>query len=64
MLKAHDDIRHLQILAAGVDLPLGGTGRPDAVGYKTRTRTKHTLFLHIVVVSLYDCELLGFYRIS
>lgn len=32
LLKAHDDIRHLQILAAGVDLPLGGTGRPDAVG--------------------------------
>ncbi|CAI9117261.1 OLC1v1018615C2 [Oldenlandia corymbosa var. corymbosa] len=30
-LKAHDSIRHLQILA-GVDLPIGGTGRPDAVG--------------------------------
>nr|GEU80496.1 aspartic proteinase-like protein 2 isoform X1 [Tanacetum cinerariifolium] len=32
LLKAHDNLRHLQILAAGVDLPLGGTGRPDAVG--------------------------------
>ncbi|XP_047981764.1 aspartic proteinase 36-like isoform X2 [Salvia hispanica] len=30
-LRAHDDIRHLSILA-GVDLPLGGTGRPDAAG--------------------------------
>lgn len=30
-LRAHDDIRHLSILS-GVDLPLGGTGRPDAVG--------------------------------
>ncbi|KAL6970848.1 hypothetical protein U1Q18_030530 [Sarracenia purpurea var. burkii] len=30
-LKAHDSLRHLQMLA-GVDLPLGGTGRPDAVG--------------------------------
>ncbi|XP_042008635.1 aspartic proteinase 36-like [Salvia splendens] len=30
-LRAHDDIRHLSILA-GVDLPLGGTGRPDASG--------------------------------
>ncbi|KAG8375956.1 hypothetical protein BUALT_Bualt09G0013100 [Buddleja alternifolia] len=30
-LRAHDDVRHLAILA-GVDLPLGGTGRPDAVG--------------------------------
>ncbi|KAL2470165.1 Eukaryotic aspartyl protease family protein [Abeliophyllum distichum] len=30
-LRAHDDLRHLNILA-GVDLPLGGTGRPDAVG--------------------------------
>ncbi|XP_022855321.1 aspartic proteinase-like protein 2 isoform X2 [Olea europaea var. sylvestris] len=29
-LRAHD-VRHLNILA-GVDLPLGGTGRPDAVG--------------------------------
>lgn len=32
-LKAHDTLRHLQILAAGVDLPLGGTGRPDSVGF-------------------------------
>ncbi|XP_071701304.1 aspartic proteinase 36-like [Rutidosis leptorrhynchoides] len=32
LFKAHDDLRHLQILASGVDLPLGGTGRPDAVG--------------------------------
>lgn len=31
-LRAHDDVRHLNILA-GVDLPLGGTGRPDAVGW-------------------------------
>lgn len=31
-LKAHDDRRQLRILA-GVDLPLGGSGRPDAVGY-------------------------------
>ncbi|KAK4483379.1 hypothetical protein RD792_010565 [Penstemon davidsonii] len=30
-LKAHDDVRHLAILS-GVDLPLGGTGRPEAVG--------------------------------
>lgn len=30
-LREHDSIRHLQIIA-GVDLPLGGTGRPDAVG--------------------------------
>lgn len=30
-LRAHDSIRHLQIIA-GVDLPIGGTGRPDAVG--------------------------------
>ncbi|EYU32742.1 hypothetical protein ABFS82_14G041400 [Erythranthe guttata] len=30
-LRAHDDVRHLSI-SAGVDLPLGGTGRPDAVG--------------------------------
>ncbi|XP_076885507.1 aspartic proteinase 36-like [Bidens hawaiensis] len=32
LFKAHDSLRHLQILASGVDLPLGGTGRPDAVG--------------------------------
>ncbi|XP_071713048.1 aspartic proteinase 36-like [Rutidosis leptorrhynchoides] len=32
LFKAHDNLRHLQILASGVDLPLGGTGRPDAVG--------------------------------
>ncbi|KAI3697051.1 hypothetical protein L6452_29771 [Arctium lappa] len=37
VLKAHDDIRHLQwhkVLASGVTLPLGGIGRPgpDAVG--------------------------------
>ncbi|KAK2996318.1 hypothetical protein RJ639_026435 [Escallonia herrerae] len=31
-LKAHDTLRHLRILAAGVDLPLGGTGRPNSVG--------------------------------
>ncbi|XP_059445821.1 aspartic proteinase 36 [Corylus avellana] len=30
-LKAHDSRRQLRILA-GVDLPLGGSGRPDAVG--------------------------------
>ncbi|KAG8654942.1 aspartic proteinase 36 isoform X1 [Manihot esculenta] len=30
-LKAHDDRRQLRILA-GVDLPLGGGGRPDGVG--------------------------------
>ncbi|CAI9776397.1 unnamed protein product [Fraxinus pennsylvanica] len=30
-LRAHDDIRHLNVVA-GVDLPLGGIGRPDAVG--------------------------------
>ncbi|GMP51713.1 hypothetical protein CsSME_00017840 [Camellia sinensis var. sinensis] len=30
-LKAHDNLRHLTMLA-GVDLPLGGTGRPDTVG--------------------------------
>lgn len=32
LFKAHDNLRHLQILASGVDLPLGGTGRPDSVG--------------------------------
>lgn len=32
LLKAHDNLRHSQILAAGVDVPIGGTGRPDAVG--------------------------------
>ncbi|XP_023748697.3 aspartic proteinase 36 [Lactuca sativa] len=32
VLKAHDSLRHLQMLASGVDLPLGGTSRPDAVG--------------------------------
>lgn len=31
-LKAHDSRRQLRILA-GVDLPLGGSGRPDAVGF-------------------------------
>ncbi|CAL5438522.1 unnamed protein product [Camellia sinensis] len=30
-LKAHDNLRHLTMLAS-VDLPLGGTGRPDTVG--------------------------------
>ena len=30
-LKAHDSRRQLQILA-GVDLPLGGSGRPNGVG--------------------------------
>ncbi|PON37795.1 Aspartic peptidase [Parasponia andersonii] len=30
-LKAHDDQRQLRMLA-GVDLPLGGSGRPDAAG--------------------------------
>ncbi|KAG5588730.1 hypothetical protein H5410_049164 [Solanum commersonii] len=30
-LKAHDEKRHLRLLA-GVDLPIGGTGRPDSVG--------------------------------
>ncbi|XP_047332359.1 aspartic proteinase 36-like [Impatiens glandulifera] len=30
-LKAHDDLRNLRMLS-GVDIPLGGTGRPDAVG--------------------------------
>ncbi|TMW91081.1 hypothetical protein EJD97_014814 [Solanum chilense] len=30
-LKAHDEMRHLHILA-GIDLPIGGTGRPDSVG--------------------------------
>ncbi|KAL3506606.1 hypothetical protein ACH5RR_031988 [Cinchona calisaya] len=29
--REHDSLRHLQ-LSAGVDLPIGGTGRPDAVG--------------------------------
>ncbi|KAI7742924.1 hypothetical protein M8C21_008729 [Ambrosia artemisiifolia] len=36
LFKAHDNLRHLQILASGVDLPLGGTGRPDAVGCGAR----------------------------
>ncbi|KAA8531368.1 hypothetical protein F0562_006077 [Nyssa sinensis] len=31
VLKAHDNLRNLRMLA-GVDIPLGGTGRPDAVG--------------------------------
>ncbi|KAM3345127.1 aspartic proteinase 36 isoform X1 [Capsicum galapagoense] len=30
-LKAHDEMRHLQILA-GIDLPIGGDGRLDSVG--------------------------------
>ncbi|XP_059318307.1 aspartic proteinase 39-like [Lycium ferocissimum] len=30
-LKAHDEMRHLRILA-GIDLPIGGSGRPDSVG--------------------------------
>ncbi|XAR48775.1 Nepenthesin [Bertholletia excelsa] len=30
-LKAHDNLRHLRMLAS-VDLPLGGSGRPDTVG--------------------------------
>lgn len=30
-MRAHDSVRHLQIIA-GVDLPIGGTGRPDTVG--------------------------------
>lgn len=30
-LKEHDDQRQLTILA-GIDLPLGGTGRPDIPG--------------------------------
>ncbi|VFQ72428.1 unnamed protein product [Cuscuta campestris] len=30
-LSAHDDMRHLRFLS-GVDLPIGGTGRPDSVG--------------------------------
>lgn len=30
-LRDHDNMRHLQTLG-GVDLPIGGTGRPDAVG--------------------------------
>ena len=33
-LKAHDYRRQLSLLA-GVDLPLGGSGRPDSVGYHT-----------------------------
>lgn len=31
-LKAHDEMRHLHILT-GIDLPIGGTGRPDSVGF-------------------------------
>lgn len=31
-LKEHDDRRQLTILA-GIDLPLGGTGRPDILGF-------------------------------
>lgn len=30
-LKVHDSVRQLRILA-GVDLPLGGSGRPDGLG--------------------------------
>ncbi|XP_047319124.1 aspartic proteinase 36-like [Impatiens glandulifera] len=30
-LKAHDDLRNIR-MASGVDIPLGGSGRPDAVG--------------------------------
>ena len=32
VLKAHDNIRHLQILSTGVSFGLGGTGRFDAFG--------------------------------
>lgn len=34
-LKAHDSLRQLRILT-GVDLPLGGSGRPDGVGLSFR----------------------------
>ncbi|KAJ9558887.1 hypothetical protein OSB04_013501 [Centaurea solstitialis] len=32
VLRAHDSLRHLQILSAGIDVSIGGTGRLDAFG--------------------------------
>lgn len=53
-LRAHDDIRHLSILA-GVDLPLGGTGRPDAAGcalYSTLLLLNFLISLSVFAVEL------------
>lgn len=43
-LKAHDTQRQLRFLA-GVDLPLGGIGRPNAVGYE-----KFISFLELLLI--------------
>lgn len=56
-LKSHDDLRHLHILAAGVDLPLGGIGRPDAVGWVVYSLSfafmiHMNMYLYIVMIML------------
>lgn len=43
-LKEHDDKRQLTILA-GIDLPLGGTGRPDILGF-VLTSIQNSLWLN------------------
>lgn len=43
-LKEHDDRRQLTILA-GIDLPLGGTGRPDIPGSVSDSSKELLLFL-------------------
>lgn len=43
-MRAHDSVRHLQIIA-GVDLPIGGTGRPDAVGWGRSTFNFFLVFI-------------------
>jgi hypothetical protein len=49
-LKTHDIRRQLRILA-GVDLPLGGSGRPDAVGFAFHSFF-FFCFLILLVVSI------------
>ena len=54
-LKAHDDRRQLRMLA-GVDLPLGGSGRPDAVGSLSLSLS---IYIYIYVygyVYIYVCD--------
>ena len=51
ILKAHDSLRQLQILT-GVDLPLGGSGRPDGVGSAFLCSVIFFFFPHVY---LYAC---------
>lgn len=52
-LKAHDEMRHLHILA-GIDLPIGGTGRPNSIGFVFSVLS---LLLNCVFfVCLYVCD--------